>query len=116
MNSHINRKVQVRVPGKLAASIKKQVTMKRAGSGFNSFGKNKYSSSLAPGCLGGNTGSLNQVCGLLDNVLGTNSRKGRKCQTMYDTVEDCTEAHDIDSPQELPNYLEKNWRDWMSHR
>jgi len=108
MNSHINSKVQVRVTGKLAASIKKQVTMKRAGFGFDSFSKNKYSSSLGPGCLGGNTGSLNQVCGLLENVLGTNSRKGRKCQTTYDRLEDCTEAHNVESPQGLPNYLERN--------
>ena len=84
MNSHINPKVQVQVTGRLAASIKKQVTMKRAGFGLDNFGKNEYSSFLGPGCLGENTGSPNQVCGLLENVLDTNGRKGRKCQTRYE--------------------------------
>lgn len=82
--------------------------MKRAGFGFDSFGKNKYSSFMGTGCLGENTGSLNQVCGLLENVLDISSRKGRKCQTTQDRLEDCTGACNVESPQELPNYLERN--------
>lgn len=88
--------------------MKKQVTMKRAGFGFDSFGKNKYSRFLGPGCLGEDPGSVNHVCGLLENVLDTNSRKGRKCQTTYERLEDGTEGRNAESPQELLNYLQRN--------
>lgn len=82
--------------------------MKSAGFESDSFGTSKYSHFMGTGCFDKNTGSLNKVWGLWENILGTNSRKCRKCQTAGDKWEDHSEAYNVEPPRELPDNVERN--------
>lgn len=97
---------------RLVISIKKQVTIAGAGFEFNSFGTNinivvSWAQVVLVRTLVFWTRSRD-----FWRMYSTNSKKGRKCQTTSDRLEDYMEANHVESPQELPDYLERNQRAW----